>query len=80
MNSVLACMFHSPILSEYFLNDTYLSELNRTNPLGWKGRIAEEYGNLLKQIWSNKYCSVAPTNFKTALGEFQPRFSGYQQQ
>ncbi len=79
MNSILSSMQHCPILTSYFLSSTYLKEINRTNPLGWNGRIAEEYGSLLQQYWSNQYTVVAPRAFKQALGEFQPRFSGYQQ-
>ena len=44
------------------------------------GRIAEEYGKLVKEYWSGEYTIVAPTKFKQVLGDFQPRFSGYQQQ
>lgn len=80
MNSVLQCMMHCPILTDFFLNDSYLPEINRNNPLGWQGRIAEEYGLLVKAYWSDKYNVVAPRSFKTAVGEFQPRFSGYAQQ
>ena len=79
MNSILQSMAHAPILTTYFLSSAYLKEINRTNPLGWNGRIAEEYGSLLQQYWSNRYNVVAPRAFKQALGEFQPRFSGYQQ-
>ena len=79
MNSILSAFAHSPLITAYFLSSSYLKEINRTNPLGWNGRIAEEYGSLLQQYWSNHYTVVAPRAFKQALGEFQPRFSGYQQ-
>ena len=79
MNSILQSIMHCPILTTYFLSSTYLKEVNRTNPLGWNGRIAEEYGSLVQHYWSNRYTVVAPRAFKQALGEFQPRFSGYQQ-
>ena len=79
LNSILSSLQHAPILTTYFLSGTYLKEINRSNPLGWNGRIAEEYATLLQQYWSNRYTVVAPRAFKQALGEFQPRFSGYQQ-
>ena len=79
MNSILQSMAHCPLLTRYFLSSSYLSELNKQNPLGWNGRIAEEYGGLLSEYWSDRYTVVAPKAFKQALGEFQPRFSGYQQ-
>jgi ubiquitin C-terminal hydrolase len=80
MNSTLACLGHSPSLTDYFLEDRYLAEVNRDNPLGWKGKVAEEYGLMTKEVWSDKYTTVAPKKFKDALGQFAPRFSGYQQQ
>jgi len=90
------------IVVDYFLEDRYIPEINRDNPLGWKGRVADEYGGMfasrskcclmkvvscllspvamLKELWSGKYRVVAPAKFKTVLGEFAPRFSGFQQQ
>jgi len=80
MNSTLQCLSNTPGLTNFFLNDTYVGQINRDNPLGWKGRVADEYGALLKELWSGKYRTVAPSKFKKVLGEFAPRFSGYQQQ
>ncbi len=79
-NSTLQCLSHTPHLNEFFTDDEYLPRINRTNPLGWHGKVAEEWGNLVKELWSNKYRVVAPRKFKDAIGEFAPRFSGYQQQ
>lgn len=80
MNSTLQCLSNTPILTNYFLEGTYTAEINRDNPLGWHGRIADEYGALLQELWSGKYTVVAPSKFKKVLGEFAPRFSGFQQQ
>jgi len=33
----------------------------------------------LKEIWGGTYRVVAPAQFKDTIGQFQPRFSGYQQ-
>ncbi len=37
MNSTLQCLFNTPLLTDYFLEDTYLTHINRSNPLGWYG-------------------------------------------
>ncbi len=29
--------------------------MNRTNPLGMKGAMAEEFGVLIKNLWNGKY-------------------------
>jgi ubiquitin C-terminal hydrolase len=72
-------MAQTPLLTEFFLEGQYLTQINRENPLGWQGKIAEEYAQLVKDLWSGKYSTVAPAKFKEVLGEFQPRFSGYDQ-
>jgi hypothetical protein len=33
-------------------------------------------GKLIKDIWSDKYSSVRPEEFKRNIGEFAPQFSG----
>uniref|UniRef100_H3BAQ6 Ubiquitin carboxyl-terminal hydrolase 4 n=1 Tax=Latimeria chalumnae TaxID=7897 RepID=H3BAQ6_LATCH len=80
MNSALQCLSNTPPLTEYFLEDEYEAEINRENPLGMKGEIAEAYAELVKQMWSGRNSYVAPRMFKTQVGRFAPQFSGYQQQ
>lgn len=80
MNSALQCLSNTGPLTEYFLKDEYEAEINRDNPLGMKGEIAEAYAELIKQMWSGRDTHVAPRMFKTQVGRFAPQFSGYQQQ
>ncbi|KAL2103438.1 hypothetical protein ACEWY4_000306 [Coilia grayii] len=79
MNSALQCLSNTPPLTEYFLRNAYLEELNFTNPLGMKGEIAEAYADVIKQIWSGRHYSVVPRVFKTKVGHFASQFLGYQQ-
>jgi ubiquitin carboxyl-terminal hydrolase 4/11 len=90
MNSALQCLSNTKELSEYFQSEEYLSEVNKTNPLGMHGRVALTFGNLIKEIWdpsggasSNSYYSgnsVTPREFKLTIGKFAPSFAGYGQQ
>ncbi|XP_006873671.1 PREDICTED: ubiquitin carboxyl-terminal hydrolase 4 isoform X3 [Chrysochloris asiatica] len=80
MNSALQCLSNTAPLTDYFLEDEYEAEINRDNPLGMKGEIAEAYAELIKQMWSGRDTHVAPRVFKTQVGRFAPQFSGYQQQ
>lgn len=34
----------------------------------------------MKDLWSDKFKVIAPSDFKKKIGEFAPRFSGYNQQ
>ncbi|KAM5153966.1 ubiquitin carboxyl-terminal hydrolase 4 isoform 2-T2 [Callospermophilus lateralis] len=80
MNSALQCLSNTAPLTDYFLKNEYEAEINRDNPLGMKGEIAEAYAELIKQMWSGRDAHVAPRMFKTQVGRFAPQFSGYQQQ
>nr|KAF6360875.1 ubiquitin specific peptidase 11 [Myotis myotis] len=79
MNSALQCLSNVPQLTEYFLKNRYLDELNFCNPLGMKGEIAEAYADLVKQAWSGRHRSIVPNVFKTKVGHFASQFLGYQQ-
>ncbi|KAF8513473.1 hypothetical protein JB92DRAFT_2721321 [Gautieria morchelliformis] len=80
MNSAIQCLAHNEELTEYFLTELYREELNRDNPLGMGGAIAENFGSLLSRIWSSTGpSSFAPREFKQQLQRFAPQFNGYQQ-
>lgn len=58
------CLSNTAPLTDYFLQDEYEAEINRDNPLGMKGEIAEAYAELIKQMWSGRDAHVAPRMFK----------------
>ena len=80
MNSALQCMSNTTHLTDFFLSDTHLKEINPDNPLGMGGQIARTYGDLIKSMWSGAHSCQAPRDFKLAVGRFAPQFSGFQQQ
>ncbi|GAA5855168.1 hypothetical protein JCM9279_007576 [Rhodotorula babjevae] len=80
MNSAIQCMSNTKELQEYFLSGVYHNELNRDNPLGMRGQVAEAFGQLIERLWHGSGSAVAPREFKQALARFAPQFSGYGQQ
>ena len=64
--SSLQCLSNASALTDYFLNDQYEVELNRENPLGMRGEIAEAYAELVKQMWLSRSNYVAPRTFKVS--------------
>lgn len=60
------CLSNASPLTEYFLNDQYEAEINRENPLGMRGEIAEAYADLVKQMWLSRSSYVAPRTFKVS--------------
>lgn len=84
MNSALQCLLHVPEINSYFLFNLYKEELNNDNPLGYKGAVANSFGNLLKQLFdtssSSRPLSIAPRDFKSTIGRYSSMFYGYLQQ
>ena len=71
-STCLQCLSNTRPLSEYFLGTPagykpYVKHINKANPLGMGGAIAEAYGALLEEMWSGKCSSVAPRQFKVGL-------------
>ena len=54
MNSTLQCLAHTGPLRSYFLSGEFAHDLNRDNPLGTGGELAQEFANLLAEMWGTK--------------------------
>lgn len=79
MNAALQCVSNTKPLTLYFMKKMYMHEINRTNPLGMKGHIAKQYGDLIIQMWKGQCKTIAPFNLRLTIGKYSPRFSGFQQ-
>eukprot|EP01053_Blabericola_migrator_P005483 Blabericola_migrator_1__5482@NODE_27_length_20109_cov_273_259006_g24_i0_p4_GENE_NODE_27_length_20109_cov_273_259006_g24_i0NODE_27_length_20109_cov_273_259006_g24_i0_p4_ORF_typecomplete_len1096_score217_03UCH/PF00443_29/1_7e101UCH_1/PF13423_6/2_2UCH_1/PF13423_6/6_3e05UCH_1/PF13423_6/2_4e08DUF2614/PF11023_8/2_3DUF2614/PF11023_8/3_9e02_NODE_27_length_20109_cov_273_259006_g24_i0958612873 len=82
MNSALQCLAHTLPLTRYYLRGDYLKDLNRTNPVGMGGELAETYAAFLMDLWraSGSQPYVIPSALKHVIGRFAPNFQGYAQQ
>eukprot|EP01128_Nolandella_sp_AFSM9_P001130 TRINITY_DN1123_c2_g7_i1.p1 TRINITY_DN1123_c2_g7~~TRINITY_DN1123_c2_g7_i1.p1 ORF type:complete len:844 (-),score=142.52 TRINITY_DN1123_c2_g7_i1:150-2681(-) len=79
MNSALQCLSNAPSLTSYFLRGEDVKDINRSNPLGMTGDLAERYSNLMKLIWDKGVGTIVPRGLKFIIGRFAPQFSGYRQ-
>ncbi|KAL9058896.1 MAG: hypothetical protein Q9162_001452 [Coniocarpon cinnabarinum] len=79
MNSALQCLRSVEELTEYFLQQAYLDEINYDNPLGSNGQVAKAYGGLINSLY-NTDSGFAPRVFKAAISRHYPTFQGYGQQ
>ncbi|XP_050522495.1 ubiquitin carboxyl-terminal hydrolase 32 [Daktulosphaira vitifoliae] len=79
MNAALQCVSNTRLLTQYFITDMHLYELNRNNPLGMKGCIAKRYGDLIHEIWRGTAKTIAPLKLRWTIGKYAPRFNGFQQ-
>ncbi|XP_070778673.1 ubiquitin carboxyl-terminal hydrolase 8 [Enoplosus armatus] len=80
MNSILQCLCNTPAMAEYFNNNYYLEDINRYNILGHKGEVAEEFGVIMKALWSGLYKCISPRDFKITIGKINEQFACYDQQ
>ncbi|XP_009082814.1 PREDICTED: ubiquitin carboxyl-terminal hydrolase 8 isoform X1 [Acanthisitta chloris] len=80
MNSILQCLCNAPHLADYFNRNLYQDDINRSNYLGHKGEVAEEFGVIMKALWTGQYKYISPKDFKITIGKINDQFAGYSQQ
>lgn len=52
MNSSIQIISHTPLLKDYFISKAYLNDINKTNPLGYQGRLAQVCAVLISSLWN----------------------------
>ncbi|XP_023607431.1 ubiquitin carboxyl-terminal hydrolase 8 isoform X6 [Myotis lucifugus] len=80
MNSILQCLCNATHLADYFNRNCYQDDINRSNLLGHKGEVAEEFGIIMKALWTGQYRYISPKDFKITIGKINDQFAGYSQQ
>ncbi|EAR95433.2 ubiquitin carboxyl-terminal hydrolase (macronuclear) [Tetrahymena thermophila SB210] len=80
MNSALQCLSNVQDLSEFMIQDKFIHDLNKDNPLGTGGYLAASYAELIKDMWRGSDSYSSPWDLKKIIGRFAPQFSGYSQQ
>ncbi|XP_063763556.1 ubiquitin carboxyl-terminal hydrolase 2a isoform X2 [Eleginops maclovinus] len=79
MNSILQCLSNTHSLRDYCLHNSHRRDLNnnsRTNTA-----LMEEFAKLIQTMWTSSSSeSVSPSEFKTQIQRYAPRFVGYNQQ
>lgn len=76
MNAGIQCLSFISTLRNYFLFNHHWRDLNRDNPDGTKGKLAEAYAGLIKQMWVGKKIKANPFHVKEALGKTIEKFRG----
>lgn len=94
MNCSLQCLSHTIQLVDYFTTSSdWKYAINRSNPLGRNGEVAEAFGEFLNSIYGNvfehdpKYMRkddesplvIYPVNIRNILAKHQPMFRGNSQ-
>lgn len=79
MNSMIQCLSATIPLARFFKEGRYKSAINRENPLGTKGVLADAVAQLIRSLWSEQYRFLAPVTFREAICRFAPQFKGSDQ-
>lgn len=74
LNSIVQCLNHVQPLSEYFLKDVFMTDLNKRNPLSSGGNVARAYASLQKKMWGGDYSILVPRLLKQTVANFAPQF------
>ncbi|NXT16095.1 UBP2 hydrolase, partial [Prunella fulvescens] len=79
MNSILQCLSNTRELRDYCLQNQYLRDLNNNSRM--RTALMSEFAKLIQLLWtSSPNESVSPSEFKTQIQRYAPRFVGYNQQ
>jgi len=58
LNTSIQCLSHTPILRDYFTSKAYWKDINKTNPLGYEGRLAQVSAVLINELWKRSNPTV----------------------
>ncbi|XP_055963535.1 ubiquitin carboxyl-terminal hydrolase 2 isoform X2 [Sorex fumeus] len=79
MNSILQCLSNTRELRDYCLQRLYLRDLSNSST--GHTALMEEFAKLIQAIWTSSPSDVvSPSEFKTQIQRYAPRFMGYNQQ
>ncbi|XP_008573987.1 PREDICTED: ubiquitin carboxyl-terminal hydrolase 2 isoform X1 [Galeopterus variegatus] len=79
MNSILQCLSNTRELKDYCLQRLYMRDLSHSSNA--HTALMEEFAKLIQTIWtSSPNDVVSPSEFKTQIQRYAPRFVGYNQQ
>ncbi|KAI8079963.1 uncharacterized protein BX664DRAFT_303113 [Halteromyces radiatus] len=80
MNSIIQCLSGTVPFARYFISGLFKNDINKQNPLGTGGVLAESFAELIRVMWSENYNFISPVTFREALVRFAPQYSGSEQQ
>ncbi|KAL7749620.1 ubiquitin-specific protease doa4 [Sorochytrium milnesiophthora] len=80
MNSILQCLNGTTPLVRYFYSGAFRKHVNKDNPLGTQGKLADAYAQLVRTMSSAQAEYVAPVQFRDAIAAFRPEFGNNCQQ
>ncbi|KAG7484829.1 hypothetical protein MATL_G00054670 [Megalops atlanticus] len=79
MNSILQCLSNTHDLRDYCLQNSHRRDLNNNSRANTA--LMEEFAKLTQTLWTSSSSeAISPSEFKTQIQKYAPRFVGYNQQ
>ncbi|KPP77932.1 ubiquitin carboxyl-terminal hydrolase 2-like [Scleropages formosus] len=76
MNSILQCLSNTRDLRDYCLHSSHRRDLNSNSRT--HTTLMEEFAKLIQTLWTSSSSeAVSPSEFKTQIQKYAPRFVGY---
>ncbi|VDM55836.1 unnamed protein product [Angiostrongylus costaricensis] len=79
MNATLQMLINNIELKTYFLDHYYKLDVNPNNPLGFRGRLADAFGDFMRLVWNGQNRAVEPTKIKELVAEKASQFANFAQ-
>ncbi|TGZ79586.1 cysteine proteinase [Ascodesmis nigricans] len=80
MNSIVQCLSGTVPLARLFLNGDYRAQINKENPMGSRGLLAETFAVTIRHLWSGDYKFISPVTLKGVSGRLNETFKTNSQQ
>ncbi|KDO29822.1 hypothetical protein SPRG_19708 [Saprolegnia parasitica CBS 223.65] len=84
LNCAIQCLSATPVLRSYLLSTQYVGHINKTNPLGTKGKVVSAVASVLASLWTPTGAipttTVSPSALRKLVAKARPQFDGYDQQ
>ena len=79
LNSALQSLSNIFPLTNYFLLNYHTKNINKENPIGFKGELCNLYSTILKNLWYGKKDFIKPKKFFKKIGEFKEEYNNHNQ-
>jgi len=79
MAAALQALLHCPPVKTYFQKRLHLHEVKNTSPDGTRGALPVQLGDLIENMFSGDFRSLAPRRVKRVVCNYNPMFRGWQQ-
>ena len=80
MNSSIACLSNCTELTTFFLSKQFKQYINSSNKMGFDGKLAKHWYELLKDYWKTKDESNNPSKIQSLMAQKYKKFGSTEQQ